>query len=161
MYWRLSYRADRVALPLANRHYSRQKPGSGQFVAPGRCVVLTGLKADAPWVSLWQRAEFVDHDWPGAWSCSLFRNESGLLSSDLIRQAVAVTRFAWPDVPPLGMVTFVDATKVRRKRDPGRCFTKAGFRPCGMTKGGLLAFQLTPEAMPGPEAAVDGQFLLL
>ena len=26
------------------------------------------------------------------------------------------------------MITFVDADKVRRKRDPGRCYIKAGFR---------------------------------
>lgn len=161
MYWALSYRADRAALPLANRHYSRQTPESGQFVAPGRCVVLTGLRADALWVSLWQRADFVHHAWPGAWLCSLFRNESAELSSCLIRQAVAATRFAWPRVPPQGMVTFVDPARVRRKRDPGRCFIRAGFRPCGATKGGLLAFRLRPADMPVPEPPVFGQWALL
>ena len=161
MYWSLSYRADRTALPLANRHYSRQTPGSGQFVAPGRCVVLTGLRADALWVSLWQQAKFTDHAWPGAWLCSLFRNESAELSSVLIRQAIAATRFGWPAIPSQGMVTFVDPGKVRRKRDPGRCFVRAGFQACGITKGGLLAFQLTPDAMPEAEAPVGGQFALL
>lgn len=160
MYWRLSYRAARAALPLANRHYSRQTPESGQFVAPGRCVVLTGINADALWVSLWQHPEYVDHAWPGAWLCSLFRNESAVLSSDLIRQAVAATRFVWPCVPPLGMVTFVDPAMVRRKRDPGRCFVRAGFRPCGATQGGLLAFQMPPDVMPEPEAPILGQMRL-
>lgn len=159
MYWRLSYRADIAALPLANRHYSRQKPETGQFVAPGRCVVLTGLGADALWVSLWQK--HVDHAWKDAWVCSLFRNESDVLSSALIRQAVAATRFGWPVVPAQGMVTFVDAARVRRKRDPGRCFLRAGFEPCGTTKGGLLAFQMPPDAMPEAEAPVGGQLALL
>lgn len=159
MYWRLSYRADVAALPLANRHYSRQRPASGQFVAPGRCVVLTGLQADALWVSLWQK--HVDHAWKDAWVCSLFRNESAELSSDLIRQAVAATRFVWPRVPSQGIVTFVDPDRVRRKRDPGRCFVRAGFRPCGTTLGGLLAFQMTPDAMPEPEPPVWSQFKLL
>jgi hypothetical protein len=161
MYWRLSYRADVAALPLANRHYSRQRPASGQFVAPGRCVVLTGLKADALWVSLWQRPDFVDHAWKDAWVCSLFRNESTELSSDLIRQAIAATRFGWPGVPSQGMVTFVDPDKVRQKRDPGRCFVRAGFEPCGITRGGLLAFRLQPDAMPESEAPVGGQLVML
>ena len=81
---------------------------------------------------------------------SCFRKEGDGLASDLIREAVAVTRWRWPNVPPLGMVTFVDASKVRRKRDPGRCYLRAGFRAVGATKGGLLAFQILPEAMPAP-----------
>jgi hypothetical protein len=81
---------------------------------------------------------------------SLFRNEGAGLSSELIREAVAVTRGIYGDPPPLGMVTFVDADKTRRKRDPGRCYVKAGFKHVGFTKGGLHALQLLPEAMPEP-----------
>ena len=55
-------------------------------------------------------------------------------------------------MPDLGMVTFVDAGKVRRKRDPGRCFLRAGFQRCGETKGGLLAFQMLADEMPEPLA---------
>jgi hypothetical protein len=45
----------------------------------------------------------------------------------------------------------VDAGKVRHKRDPGRCYRKAGFEHVGFTKDvGLWAFQLTPEQMPDP-----------
>ena len=79
--------------------------------------------------------------------CSMFRNESTVLSSTLVTEAVAVTCSIWP-VPPLGMVTFIDPRKVRRKRDFGRCFRKAGFVPVGHTKGGLVALQLLPERMP-------------
>lgn len=46
------------------------------------------------------------------------------------------------------MITFVDASQVARKRDPGRCFFRAGFVRVGETAGGLLAFQLLPAAMP-------------
>lgn len=84
--------------------------------------------------------------------CSAFRNETRTLSSQMIRDAVAVTRWKWSATPELGMVTFVDTSKVRHKRDPGRCFLRAGFVKCGFTKSGLLALQLTPDAMP--EAAV-------
>jgi hypothetical protein len=153
MIWRPSHRADRRALPLADRHYNRQKPGTPQFVPPGRCIVLLTPDADALWVSGWPYPEFVKHDWPGAWICSCFRNESPHLSSDLIRKAVAVTRHAWGEPPPLGMITFVDTTKTRRKRDPGRCYRRAGFRPCGWTKGGLFALQMLLDDMPAPEPA--------
>ena len=76
------------------------------------------------------------------------------LSSGLIREAVAATRAVLGDPPPLGMITFVDADKTRRKRDPGRCFRKAGFRHVGFTAGGLWALQLLPAAMPPPMAPV-------
>jgi hypothetical protein len=154
--WSLSHRADVRALPLADAHYNRQKPGTPQFVPPGRCVVL--LAGDPPkalWVSSWPFAEFVRHAWAGAWICSCFRNEGAGLSSELILEAIAATKAIWGDPPPLGMVTFVDRDKTRRKRDPGRCYRRAGFVPCGETKGGLVALQMLPDKMPGAEPAID------
>ncbi|MEI6282066.1 MAG: hypothetical protein WCP82_05030 [Alphaproteobacteria bacterium] len=148
MRWRLSNRFDRAALPLADRHYNRRKVGSPQFVPPGRCcVLLAGDPAAALWVTSWPFAEYVRHAWPGAWVNSLFRNEGAGLSSELILEAVAVTRSIW-EPPALKMVTFVDADKVRAKRDPGRCYRRAGFEHVGFTKGGLWAFQLLPARMP-------------
>ena len=152
MRWRLSHRADPRALPLADRHYNRQKIGSPQFVPPGRCVVLLTEEADALWVTSWPYAEYVRHAWPGAWVCSLFRNESPHLSSALIEEAVAATRAVFGEPPLLGIVTFVDAPKVRRKRDPGRCYLRAGFHRWGTTQGGLIALGLRPEEMPLPSA---------
>lgn len=110
---------------------------------------------NAVWVTSWPFAEYVKHAWPGAWVCSIFRNEGAGLSSDLIRDAVAATRAFYGEPPALGMITFVNADKVRPKRDPGRCFVKAGFRRVGFTKGGLVALQLLPADMPEP-AAPDG-----
>jgi hypothetical protein len=150
MHWAISHRFDPQALPLADRHYNRRKVGSPQFVPPGRCLVLV---ADAAlWVTSWPFAEYVRHAWPGAWVNSLFRREGGPVASTLIREAVAATRWHFGEPPPLGMVTFVDASQVRRKRDYGRCYLRAGFVAAGQTKGGLLAFQLPPDAMPEPEA---------
>lgn len=144
----MSNRFDRDVLPLADRHYNRRKVGSPQFVPPGRCVVLKTPDLRALWTSSWPFAEYVRHAWPGAWVNSLFRNEGAGLSSELIREAVAATRACWPEVPALGIVTFVDASKTRHKRDPGRCYRKAGFRHVGFTKGGLWAFQMLPADMP-------------
>jgi len=157
MNWHLSHRADVRALPIADRHYNRQKVGSPQFVPPGRCVVLLTENAEALWVTSWPFAEWVRHAWAGAWVCSCFRNEGSTLSSALIRDAVAITRDVYGDPPELGMITFVDPGKVsgfmvRTNDGPelrwGYSYWKAGFRFCGWTKGGLYALQMLPHAMP-------------
>ena len=80
---------------------------------------------------------------------------------DLIRQAVAATRAFYGEPPALGMVTFVDPrhvrpTMVRGKPVWGWTFLKAGFEPVGTTiDQGLLAFQLLPDRMPPPAAALQ------
>jgi hypothetical protein len=156
MMWTLSHRADKACLPLADRHYNRQKIGSPQFVPPGRCVVL---KADgALWVTSWPFAEYVKHAWAGAWINSLFRKECDGLASDCIRDAVAATRAIWPDVPELGMVTFIDPLhvkprKIRGRQAIGESYFQAGFKHVGYTKAGLWAMQIIPEDMPDPQPA--------
>lgn len=146
--WLMSHRADKRALPIADRHYNRQKIGSPQFVPPGRCVVLLTECEKALWVTSWPFAQYVKHAWAGAWVNSMFRNEGAGLSSDLIRAAIAMTKTVWPDPPQLGIITFVDRSKVRAKKDYGMCYRKAGFSEVGTTKGGLLAFQMLPAEMP-------------
>lgn len=160
MKWVRSYRADPAARLIADRHYNRQKPGSRQFVPPGRCLVLLAetRPGQALWVTSWPFPEFVKHAWPGAWICSLFRNEGAGRASRLIRQAVAATRAEFGDPPALGMITFVDERQVRPKADPGHSYIIAGFRPCGYTEGGLLALQMLPGKMPAPAHAIDRQF---
>lgn len=152
MRWRTSFRADPLSRELADRHYNRQSVGSPQFVAPGSPIVLRSLCGRAVWVTLRQVAEYVHHDWPLAWVNTLFRNEGAGLSSELIREAVAATLAEWHVPPPQGMVTFVDPSRVRHKRDPGRCYLRAGFRVVGKTRGGLLALQLRDEMPPAAQA---------
>lgn len=168
MRWTLSSRGDKRALGLADRHYNRQKPGTSQFVPPGRCVVLLEKTGKALWVTSWPFAEYTKHEWAGAWVCSCFRYEpiltrngapKGPRASVLIRQAVAVTVWRWPVIPELGMVTFVNPEKVKTEV-LGRCYLEAGFRVCGETKGGLLALQLLPCDMPAPEAPWDAQLVV-
>lgn len=144
--WLRTTRNDVQGRELADRHYNRQKIGAPGFVPPGRCLVFKTATADALWVTSWPFAQYVKHAWAGAWVNSLFRNESKLLSSELIRAAVRATRDVW-EPPELGMVSFVDASKTRKKRDPGRCYRKAGFIHAGFTKGGLWVFQMLPDQM--------------
>ena len=155
MFWEISHRADRRVLPLADRHYNRQKIGTSQFVPPGRCVVLwhSSDAGQAFWVTSWPFAEYVRHAWPGAWICSAFRNESTHCASALITEALSVTRGMFGDPPAMGCITFIDRKhvkpiKVRGCKTWGRSYEKAGFRHVGFTKGGLMAMQLLPDSMP-------------
>lgn len=150
--WQKSHRFDQEVRPLADRHYNRRKADSPQFAPPGRCLVLK--RPDAFWITSWPFAEYVKHAWPGAWVCSAFRNEGEALSSDLVRAAVDATLAHtpwthWPRVwcpyckVRVSMVSFIDAKHVRRKRDYGRCYIKAGWTQCkGRTKAGLYVVHL-------------------
>jgi len=120
-------------------------------------MTLRTRDADAVWVTSWPFARYVRHAWAGAWVNSLFRNEGPILSSELILEAVAITRWfktykeTWivdPE-PELGMITFVDHTQVR-SRNPGYCYKKAGFKKVGKTQSGKLAFQMLISEMPEP-----------
>ena len=156
MAWRLSHAADSEVVPMADRHYSRKTPGAPQFSPPGRKLILKTV--GAYWVTSWPFAEYVKHAWAGAWVNAAFRREPecGYLATELIRQAVAATRWKYGDPPELGMVTMIDTAKVRPTRVRGGVnvwgwtYLKVGFRAVGHTKGGLLVLQLLPAAMPPP-----------
>ncbi len=151
-FWELSHRADSRSVGIADRHYNRQTIGSPQFVPPGRCLVLRERHGKALWVTSYPFAEYVKHAWAGAWVNSLFRSEGAGLASDLIREAVAITRSIWTP-PELGIISFVDPdhvspTIIRGKPLYGYCYLKAGWKHVGFTKGGLWAWQQLPAEMP-------------
>lgn len=155
MIWTPSHRFHTPARLLADRHYNRQKIGSPQFMPPGRCAVLLAENKRAVFGLSFPFAEYVKHDWAGAWINSIFRNESaGPLASSMILEALAIAQTKWA-VPPQGCVTFVDPKKVRGvlrrgERIFGFCYQMAGFKHVGYTKRGLMAWQLLPHEMPAP-----------
>lgn len=163
-HWERVNRRDRRAIALADRHYSRTVVGAPQVGGAGFLTILVTPAGDAAWIARRCRTNEDGtgfgqvHGWSGAWENTMFRNESVVLSSTLIREAVAITRWVFGDPPPLGMVTFVNADLTRHKRDPGRCYLKAGFKRDGFTKGGLWVMRLHaedfPAAMP-PLGALD------
>lgn len=157
MIWQLSNRFDPRAVAVADRHYSRQKPGTNQFMPAGSALVLFSSVngQSAVWGTSYPQEEFTHHEWAGAWMCSIFRNETAVRASQMIREAVAATRFHYGHPPPLGMVTFVDEEAVRDKAHPGHAFIVAGFRVVGKTKRRkFLALQLTPSRMPAARPAL-------
>jgi hypothetical protein len=157
--WHLSNRFDPAACALADRHYNRRKVGSPQFVPPGRCLVLLTDDARGLWVTSWPFAEYVKHQWAGAWVCSAFRSEGAGKASELITQALAASKAFFGDPPPLGLVSFINRSKVkptivRGKPVWGWTWLKAGFRVIGETKGGLLALGIDPADMPNATPAL-------
>jgi hypothetical protein len=168
MIWSISNRADPFAREIADRHYNRQKIGAPQFVPPGRCCVLKAETETgrAFWVTSFPFAEYVKHAWAGAWVCSAFRNEGVGVASELISDALAATRFHFGDPPELGMITFLDRTKVRpvvrrSRKTWGDTWIRAGFSHVGETRGGLMAFQILPENIPPAEAAIGSGLKLI
>lgn len=135
--WWITKDGDDRARIFFDRHYSRTPQGgrraSRQFVGPGEKLVLRTWEADALFV--WRR--FIDDSRQTGVNCAVFRNESALKSSELIRQADAIADHVWPG---LRHYTYVDARRIR-STNPGCCFKFAGWRECGRTKGGLLILE--------------------
>lgn len=139
---------------MFDRHYSRQKYRDGRspliFVGPGEKMVL--MTPDALAIFVWRK--FIDdcidertNERQAGVNCAVFRNEGTQRSSDLIR---AADNLAWNEWPSLRLYTYVAPDKVRHKRDPGRCFLKAGYRYCGWTKSGKRVLEkMRPEAPVG------------
>lgn len=134
--WYLTKDGDASCLALFRRHYSchNKSPRQGQFVGPGEHLVLRTDDGDA--VFVWRAAEYRADKQEGI-ECSLFRNESPHLSSELVRQADAIADHVWPYQRHY---TFVDPENVR-SRNPGFCFIAAGWTRCGVTGSGLLIFE--------------------
>jgi hypothetical protein len=125
--WQVRTRLDSAANALADRHYSRRRPGSGQVGPPGRKLVLVTPCERAVWLTHWPYPELA-LDGMDFWRNSIFRNEGAGLSSELIRAAMELTGQLWAGRPVDGWCTWIDTRKVRHKRDPGRCYLKAGWR---------------------------------
>lgn len=140
-FWWLTKDGDVDCLEMYEKHYSAYRYKDGRkrklFCGPGEKIVLRTLKGDA--IFAWRN--FIDDSGQGGVNCAVFRNESPHRSSDLIRQADAIADFCWPGERHY---TYVDQKKVR-STNPGYCFLRAGWRRCGVTKGGLLIMERLPE----------------
>ncbi len=129
-------RVDYGARLLADRHYSRQSVGARDFVGPGRNLILRNAAGTVLFVWLWPQVEYR-MDGQDGYNCTIFRNESERLSSEIILEA---ERWAINKWGPNRMYTYVDPRRIA-SRNPGYCFKVAGWFKVGESKDGkhLLA----------------------
>jgi hypothetical protein len=133
-YWLISHDMNPICQKLADRHYSRKHPGSRKgFVGPGEKLVL--LSSDGRALFVWLRSDpKLRADHIDGINCTIFRNESSILSSRLILEAEKFAKERWPN---LKLFTYVSKSKVKSK-NPGWCFMKAGWKISGENKSGKL-----------------------
>ncbi len=134
VYWVISRDMNPIAQKLADRHYSRENPGSKKgFIGPGEKIVLLSSDGNALFAWLRQDPELrLDHI--DGVNCTIFRNEGPVLSSKLILEAEKFAHDRWPG---LKLFTYVSKEKVKSK-NPGWCFMKAGWKSAGENKSGEL-----------------------
>jgi hypothetical protein len=131
---------DERAFALFSRHYSyqpykdnrRQMGYRNRFLicGPGEKLILITQDCNALFV--WRK--FKDENQPGI-NCAVFRNESGLLSSQLILEAEELALIKWPN--DNRFYTYVNPRLIQ-SINPGYCFIKAGWNKCGITKWNKL-----------------------
>lgn len=133
-YWIPVSDGDARARAIFHRHYSYRAYKDGRapklFVGPGEKTILMTYQCDA--LFIWRK--FVSADGQQGVNCSVFRNESPILSSTLIQEAV---KLAWQRWPGERLYTYVNPRAVK-SRNPGYCFKLAGFKSCGETKWNKL-----------------------
>ena len=118
---------------LADRHYSRTSHGASLFIGPGRKIILRN--PEGTWLFAWRNAQFRE-DGQSGWDCSIFRNESERLSSEIIAECetyVTGRKF-----------TYINPRKIK-STNPGFCFLCAGWKKSGISKDKKLIL-LTKES---------------
>jgi hypothetical protein len=135
--WQQVGKFDPRTAALADGHYSRRTVGSRQFMPPGQTVIL--LSRDERAVFGWWRPDPASgiramNDLDG-WTCTIFRNESPSLSSDMILDAERALYATGHDIGPDGLLTYVWDSRIR-SRNPGYCFKMAGWQKIGRSADG-------------------------
>lgn len=107
-----------IAHQLFQRHYSKYHYKDGRkpklFVGPGYKIVL--ITQDGKAMFVWRK--FKDASGQQGINCSVFRNEGGILSSILIKEAVSIVWSRWPNER---LYTYVNSHKIK-SANPGYCF---------------------------------------
>jgi len=124
---------------MLNRHYSARHYRTRRpklFVGPGEKMVLMTPNSDA--IFVWRK--FKSDDGQQGINCAVFRNESPILSSDLIKEAMELAWNRWSDAR---LYTYVNPKRIKSV-NPGYCFKRAGWSVCGETKSGLVVLEARP-----------------
>jgi hypothetical protein len=137
MSWRITTKFDLDAAALADRHYSRRKIGSPQFMPPGEtvCLVSDDNLAVFGWWRPHPRSGIRAMNGLDGWTCTIFRNEGAALSSRLILEAEEILADSGRGCGPDGLLTYVWSAKIR-STNPGFCFLAAGWQRRGFSADG-------------------------
>jgi len=163
--WLLSSSSDPRALAVVDGtggfvehgpHYSRRTPGSKTFTGVGQEIVLVSACGRAVWACVRQktpmrrgtgasrgRAGATDGRARFIWRNMMFRNLGAGLSSELIREAAAMTYREWVRrygaLPEERLRTEVDVKRIR-SRNPGFCYQMAGWEKGRIVRGKLYLY---------------------
>ena len=130
LHWTITHGGDQRASKIYRRHYTDycQKSKGGKFTGPGESTVLVLPNYQALFV--WMRNTIKRRDCQVGINCAVFRNESDILSSELILEAEQWAVERWGQQRAF---TYIDANRVRSD-NPGYCFKCAGWNLCGKSK---------------------------
>ncbi len=141
-WFEVSNRDPRV-VALYARHYSSKKSNKGvsdwlaHGISPnGRDVTMLTTDSLALWGWLEQK---IRDDHQEGIQCYVFRNESKILSSVLIHEAVVIAQRYWPHER---LWTYVNPHEIN-SINPGYCFKLAGWKHKGQSKTGLHILELS------------------
>lgn len=98
---------------------------------PGQTIVLYTPGAVFGWWRPHPDSGIVAMNKLDGWTCTIFRNESQFLSSELILEAEQFIE----DCGPSGLITYVWDSKVKSV-NPGACFKHAGYKRTGKSADG-------------------------
>jgi len=143
-HWYATHDKDPAVIALYERHYSaRPKSTSVRMrygiTGGGEALILLTAKSDA--LFGWRVQRFRADAQTGV-ECFVFRNESEVLSSELVAEAMEL---AWRKWPGERLFTFVNRDKVQ-STNPGYCFQCAGWRTAGKSQEGLIILECFPVA---------------
>ena len=143
-HWLPTTKSDPRVVSMSLRHYSAKRTKDKGYHSrvsryrhgiggPGESVTL--LTLDGLAIFQWINNTIERLDKQSGVNCTIFRNESPLLSSMLVAEADEIAWQRWPDEPR--HFTYVEDSKVASV-NPGYCFQKAGWTKAGRNKDGRL-----------------------
>ena len=114
---------------------------------PGQTIVLKASYAVFGWWRPAPASGIKQMNGLDGWTCTIFRNESKVLSSELILEAETFVE----ECGPSGFITYVYDEKVRSV-NPGACFKLAGWRRTGRSADKKKTLLQKPFALRGVKA---------
>jgi hypothetical protein len=128
----VTWACDPEMAQLADRHYSRRTPGKLEFIGPGKKLAIRNSEGSICFAWLYGDPAYR-LDGQQGYNCTIFRNESGRRSSEIILECERIVFDRWG---PNRVFTYVDPRKIQ-SRNPGYCFKCAGWKSVRRPDGSL------------------------